>query len=131
MEENGAACQENMQLSDIIEECGKELITKGNMLLHLGTKIKKNHDNYSDKIEPLAEKKKHEHTVVTCQPPEPSVDVVVDDDLIITQRSPDNDRNTYHDPGKYPPMTCKHEFQTVVWLKKKKTVIQMITKMIC
>ena len=98
-----------MQISDIVDECGKELITKGNMLLHLGTKIKKIHDNYSDKIQLLAKKKKHEHTVVTPQPPEPSIDVVVDD-LIITQRNPDDDRNTYDDPGKYPPMTIKCEF---------------------
>ena len=40
----------------------------------------------------------------------PVVDVVVDDDLIITQRNPDDDRNTYHDPGKYLPVTCKCEF---------------------
>ena len=110
MEENGAACQENMQFSDIVDECGKELITKGNMLLHLGTRIKKICDNYSGKIQPLAKKKKHEHTVVTHQPPEPSVDVVVDDNLIITQRNPDDDRNTYYNPGKYPPMTIKCEF---------------------
>ena len=87
MEEKGDMCLENMQFSDIIDECGKELITKGNMLLHLGTKIKKIHDNYSTKVPLLPKKKKHEHTLVTHQPPEPSVDVVVDDNLIITQRN--------------------------------------------
>ena len=47
---------------------------------------------------------------MTQHPPELTVDVVGDSDLIITQRNTDDDRNTYHDPGKYPPMTIKCEF---------------------
>ena len=110
MEENGAACEENIKFASIVDECGKELITKGNMLLHLSTNTKKIHDDFSNKILLLPKKKKHKYTVVTWQPPELTVDVVVDSDLIITQRNADDDRNMYHDPGKYPPMTIKHEF---------------------
>ena len=82
MEENGAACEENIQFAGIVDQCGKELVTKGNMLLHLSTKIRKICDNYSKKIPPVPTKKKHQHTVVSHQPPEPSVDLVVDSDLI-------------------------------------------------
>ena len=54
MEENGAVHDENIQFANIIDECGKVLITKGNMLLHLGTKIQKIHNNYSNKFLPLS-----------------------------------------------------------------------------
>ena len=84
MEENGAVCDENIQFANIIDECGKVLITKGNMLLYLGTKIQKIHDNYSNKFPPLPKRKKHKHTVITQQPPKPTEDVVIDSDLILT-----------------------------------------------
>ena len=110
VEENGAVPDENIQFANIIDECGKVLITKGNMLLHLGTKIQKICDNYSNKFPPLPTRKKHEHTVIIWQPPKPTEDVVIDSDLILTQQNPDDERNTYHDPGKFPPMTVKQGF---------------------
>ena len=51
--------------TNIVDECGKVLITKGNMLLHLSTKIQKICDNYSNKFQPLPKRKKHKHTVIT------------------------------------------------------------------
>ena len=57
MEENGAACEENIKFASIVDECGKELITKGNMLLHLSTNIEKICDDFSNKILPLPKKK--------------------------------------------------------------------------
>ena len=107
MEENSAVCGENIQFTNIVDEYGKVLITKANMLLDLGTKIQKIRNNYSNKFPPLPKRKKHEHTVITWQPPKPTEDVVIDSDLILTQQNPDDDKNTYHNPGKFPPMTKK------------------------
>ena len=48
--------------------------------------------------------------MITWQPHKPTEDVVIDSDLFLTQRNPDDDKNTYHDPGKFPPITVKKEF---------------------
>ena len=56
MEEGGAMCKENMQFSDLVNDCEKELVTKGNMLIHLSSKISQIRDEFECSVSVQNEK---------------------------------------------------------------------------
>ena len=85
----GAMCEENMQFADLVNDCGKELITKGNMLIHLSSKISQIRDEFECSVSVQTGKKKHKHIIHLPLPEDPLEDIFIDNDIVITQCDPE------------------------------------------
>ena len=89
MEKGRAMCEENMQFADLVNDCGKELITKGNTLIHLSSKISQIRDEFECSLSVTTGKKKHKHIIHLPLPEDPLEDIFVDNYIVITQCDPE------------------------------------------